>query len=67
MVGVLYKLYCALQEWKSGTFQKLNFDEPTYSPIYRCLLKQLKTTAESETEDSEKQKETLKQILEYCL
>ena len=67
MVGVLHKLYCALQEWKSGTFKKLNFDEPTYSPIYRCLLKQLKTTAESETEDSKKQKETLKQILEYCL
>ena len=67
MADVLYKLYCALQEWRSGMFKKLNFDEPTYSPIYRCLLKQLKTTTESETEDSEEQEETLKQILEYCL
>ena len=68
IVGLLCKLYCALQEWASGCLVGRNFDEATYKPLYHRLLRQLKeTSAGPDEEKRNEQKETMNQISDYCM
>ena len=68
MADLLFKLYCALQEWASGRLVSHHFDETTYKPLYQRLLRQLKeTSACPDEEKRNEQEETVYQISDYCM